>query len=69
MKMTATVFNFPATPAGRQALKDMLPFVRDGHLPDGMVIAGQDWDALAVQGARELEEYERWRKEQERDQS
>ncbi|MCZ6885043.1 MAG: hypothetical protein O7E53_01615 [Alphaproteobacteria bacterium] len=63
--MTAPVFKFPATPEGRQLLKDMLPAVRNGRLPDGMPIAGQDWDALAVQGARELEEYERWRKEQE----
>ena len=65
--MTATVFKFPATPAGRQALKDMLPFVRDGHLPDGMAIAGQDWDALAVQGARDLDDYEVWCREQEGD--
>lgn len=69
MKMTAIVFKFPTTPEGRQLLKDMLPAVRNGRLPDGMAIAGQDWDALAVQGARELEEYERWLQEQEGGQS
>lgn len=69
MKITAPVFRLPTTPEGRELLRSMLPFVRNGRLPDGMAIAGQDWDALAVQGARELEEYERWREAQERGQS
>ena len=67
--MKTSVINLPITPEGRDLLRSMLPAVRNGRLPDGMAIAGQDWDALAVQGARELEDYERWRKEQERDQS
>ena len=67
--MKTSVINLPITPEGRDLLRSMLPAVRNGRLPDGMAIAGQDWDALAVQGARELEEYERWRKEQEGGQS
>ncbi len=65
--MKASVVNLPITPAGRALLRLVLPAVRNGHLPDGMPIAGQDWDRLAIEAERDLEDYETWCREQEGD--
>ena len=65
--MTTGIINLPTTTKGRELLRSMLPFVRDGRLPDGMPIAGQDWDQLAIEGERDLEDYEAWCREQEGD--
>ena len=63
--MTTDIIHLPITPAGRKLLRSMLPFVRDGRLPDEMPIAGQDWDQLAIEAERDLESYEAWLQEQE----
>ncbi len=47
MKMTALVFRFPATPEGRQLLKDMLPGIRQGSVPPGFDVERCDFDDLA----------------------
>ena len=60
----------PRTDAGRDLLRDALPFARspdrpDGELPDGSSIYGLDFDAAAEEAERDFADFERWRRAQE----
>ena len=71
--MIAPVVILPRTEAGREMLRQALPFARgpdrpDGELPDGSSIYDVDFDALAVEVERMVTEYDAWCREQERGQ-
>jgi len=67
MKTPATVFRLPATPEGRQLLKDMLPGIRQGSVPPDFDVERCDFDDLAADLKKGEGVYAAWIEEQERD--
>ena len=71
--MIAPVVILPRTKAGREMLRQALPFARGpdrpaGELPDGSSIFWIDFDVLAIECDQMAEAYLQWRREQERGQ-
>jgi len=47
--MSARVLRFPSTPAGRQLLRDCLPYITDWRWPNGQPIDDDDFDEQAAE--------------------
>lgn len=63
--MTAPMFRFPATPEGRQLLKDMLRGARMDSVTPDFDFDTCDFDDLAAYCLKDDVEYEAWLKERE----
>lgn len=50
----------PATAAGRQLLREALPFMVDGTFPGGSRLEEIDFDELAIQVERDVADYMQW---------